>query len=259
MFRVLKAVSTLLGNRRHILREFIAVNWRLRYADPRDWLKFKMAVEREMAARRPLPSGIRRVEIGELLPDVERTPVRLLPIAMNGYNVSWLEMVYLAAIGAALEPERVVEFGTFDGRTTVQLASNVGPGGRVTTIDCVTGPVDFGDATGFCVPTTIGAHFLGRPIGANIDVVTIDSQTADWSAYRGTADLVFVDADHSRDAVIRDSRAAAAMLRPGGMIVWHDFLYLDGVTEALATLAGELAIVHVAGTTLAVHRSAAPS
>jgi predicted O-methyltransferase YrrM len=77
----------------------------------------------------------------------------------------------------------------------------------------------------------------------------------DWSAHRGTADLVFVDADHSREAVLRDSRAALLMLRHGGMIVWHDFLYLDGVTTALAELAREMPIRHLAGTTLAVHRA----
>lgn len=253
--RFLRAARSVFFNPRHSLREFISLNLRLRYEDPRDWLKFKMAVEREMASRRPLPIGIDRIEIGQLLPEAETTPVRVLPIAMNGYNVSWLEVICLAAITSVLKPSKVVEFGTFDGRTTVQFASNVAPGGRVTTIDCVAGDVDFGDATGFCVPTRIGRHFQGREIAASIDTVTVDSQSADWSAHRCTAELVFVDADHSRDAVIRDSRTAVAMLRAGGMVVWHDFLYLDGVTEALAALAGEFPIHHIAGTTLAVHRA----
>ncbi len=253
--KLLRAVKSVIFNPRHTLREFISLNLRLRYEDPREWLKFKMAVDREMACRRSLPAGIDRLEIAQLLPDVETTPVRILPIAMNGYNVSWLEMICLAAITSALKPSKVAEFGTFDGRTTVQFASNMASGGRVMTIDCVAGEVDFGDATGFCVPTTIGRHFHGREIAASIDTVTVDSQSADWSAHRCSADLVFVDADHSRDAVIRDSRAAVAMLRPGGMIVWHDFLYLDGVTTALASLAGEISIHHIAGTTLAVHRA----
>jgi hypothetical protein len=254
--RLLKAAKSLIFNRRHILREFVSTNLKLRYEDPRDWLKFKMAVEREMAARRPLPEGISRLELAQLLPEVETTPIRILPIAMNGYNVSWLELVCLAAITASLKPSKVIEFGTFDGRTTVQFAANTDPPGRVTTIDCMAGPVDFGDATGFCTPTTIGRHFLGSPRAGNIDVLTVDSQSTDWSPHRGTADLVFVDADHSRDAVLRDSRTAAMMLRCGGMIVWHDFLYLDGVTSALAELAHEMPIHHIAGTTLAVHRAA---
>lgn len=253
--RLLKAAKSLLLNRRHPLREFVSTNLKLRYDDPREWLKFKMAVEREMAARRPLPKGIERVELEQLLPHVATTPIQLLPIAMNGYNVSWFELVCLAAITASLKPSKVVEFGTFDGRTTVQFASNLGPDGRVTTIDCASGPVDFGDATGFCTPTTIGRHFLGTHMAAAIDVLTVDSLSTDWSAHRGSADLVFVDADHSHEAVLRDSRTAATMLRAGGMIVWHDFLYLDGVTEALGELACELPIRHLAGTTLAVHEA----
>lgn len=254
--RLLKAVQSLIFNRRHILREFVSTNLKLRYKDPRDWLKFKMAVEREMAARHPLPKGIQRIELSQLLPDVETTPISILPIAMNGYNVSWLELICLAAITASLKPAKVVEFGTFDGRTTVQFAANTALRGRVMTIDCIAGPVDFGDATGFCVPTTIGQHFIGRPLAENIDVLTVDSQSTDWSPHHGTADLIFVDADHSRDSVLRDSRTAAMMLRRGGMIVWHDFLYLDGVTSALAELARDMTIQHIAGTTLAVHRVA---
>jgi predicted O-methyltransferase YrrM len=253
--KLLKACFSVFTNPRHAMREFVAVNMRLRYQDPKDWLSFKMAVDREMAARRALPSGITRVEIGEIVPDVADTPLRLLPIAMNGYNVSWQEMVYLAAITACLRPTRVIEFGTFDGRSTVQFASNLAAEGRVTTIDRVSGPVEFGVITDFCHPTTIGCHFLGKRIGSVIDLVVVDSQTADWSAYECTADLVFIDADHNRDAVIRDSRAAAAMLKPGGVIVWHDFLTLDGVTQALAVLAKEMTIHHIAGTSLAVHRS----
>lgn len=35
--------------------------------------------------------------------------------------------------------------------------------------------------------------------------------------------LIFIDADHSEDAVAEDTRRAVARLEPGGMIVFHDW------------------------------------
>jgi predicted O-methyltransferase YrrM len=40
---------------------------------------------------------------------------------------------------------------------------------------------------------------------------------------RASADLVFVDGDHSFDAVLADSRSAFDLIRPGGVVVWHDY------------------------------------
>jgi predicted O-methyltransferase YrrM len=35
-------------------------------------------------------------------------------------------------------------------------------------------------------------------------------------------DAVFIDGDHSKSAVTRDSFLARALVRPGGIIIWHD-------------------------------------
>jgi predicted O-methyltransferase YrrM len=35
-------------------------------------------------------------------------------------------------------------------------------------------------------------------------------------------DAVFIDGDHSARAVMHDSRLAKALVRPGGIIIWHD-------------------------------------
>ena len=36
-------------------------------------------------------------------------------------------------------------------------------------------------------------------------------------------DFVFVDGDHSYDGVLQDSRLALDLVRPGGVIAWHDY------------------------------------
>ena len=37
------------------------------------------------------------------------------------------------------------------------------------------------------------------------------------------ADFIFIDGDHSYYGVLQDSRLALDLIRPGGVIVWHDY------------------------------------
>jgi len=37
------------------------------------------------------------------------------------------------------------------------------------------------------------------------------------------ADAIFIDGDHSRQGVTHDTELASALIRPGGIIVWHDY------------------------------------
>lgn len=70
-------------------------------------------------------------------------------------------------------------------------------------------------------------------------------------------DAVFIDGDHSEDAVRHDSHLARACVRPGGIIVWHDHssVHLDSVTRALERLHAEgWPLFAVAGTWLAFLR-----
>lgn len=50
-----------------------------------------------------------------------------------------------------------------------------------------------------------------------------DSRTFDYESYARSIDLVFVNAGHTYDLVANDTRHALTLLRPGGVIIWHDF------------------------------------
>ena len=72
-----------------------------------------------------------------------------------------------------------------------------------------------------------------------------------------SADAIFIDADHSREGVMNDYRLARALVRPGGIIVFHD----DNcrrevqVTETLNELcAAGAQIVHVHDTWISYER-----
>jgi len=70
-------------------------------------------------------------------------------------------------------------------------------------------------------------------------------------------DAVFIDGDHSAYAVTHDSNLARAVVRPGGIIIWHDYCNpAVEVTRALDKLYEEgWPIVHVLGTWLAFRRT----
>lgn len=70
------------------------------------------------------------------------------------------------------------------------------------------------------------------------------------------ADIVFIDGDHGRKAVLVDSLWAAAVVNPGGLIIWHDYgnptVEVTGVLNKLSTSGRN--IRHVSGTWLAFER-----
>ncbi len=57
----------------------------------------------------------------------------------------------------------------------------------------------------------------------NITHLHGDSREFDFTSYRGKMDLVFVDGDHHYDSVVKDTQTAFQLIRPGGIIVWHDY------------------------------------
>jgi predicted O-methyltransferase YrrM len=70
------------------------------------------------------------------------------------------------------------------------------------------------------------------------------------------ADVVFIDGDHSWEAVVADTALAMAITKPGGLIVWHDYHELGtvDVKRVLDGLSRWVPIEHVAGTWFCVHR-----
>jgi len=50
-----------------------------------------------------------------------------------------------------------------------------------------------------------------------------DSRDFDFTEYIGKMDLVFVDGDHHYLSVVQDTLTAFKLIRPGGIIVWHDY------------------------------------
>jgi len=69
-------------------------------------------------------------------------------------------------------------------------------------------------------------------------------------------DAVFIDGDHSEDAVLHDSYLARELIRPGGIIIWHDLH--NGSVEVTAAISklceAGWSITHIHDTWLAFCR-----
>jgi hypothetical protein len=195
---------------------------------------------------------------------IDPAPIRLLESRKTSGDVNLAELAMLASAAAATRVgEEIIEIGTFDGRTTLNMAVNSRPHLNVFTLDL---PPDVPPKyelapgeTAFVQKTRSGRHFLeAAPQWASaakrITQLFGDSATYDWSAHAGRAGLVFVDGSHAYDYVIADTGTALRLVANKGMVIWHDYGVWDGVTRALEEIEASrhLGLRHVRGTSLVV-------
>lgn len=167
------------------------------------------------------------------------------------------ELDVLVALIASVSPKVVIEFGCNEGRAAATILRNVPGIVDYVGIDVLPGYVTIKKCQRKEIPTEPGkfAKSDGRfrlfvsPCGA------FDLEPSELPA----ADAIFIDADHSRQGVLNDTKLAAAVIRPGGILIWHDDngLPVVEVTQTLDEMhAAGAPIVHVADTWLAFQRIA---
>lgn len=195
-------------------------------------------------------------------------PIYLAETQKRAGNVAFGELAVLATAAAGVAPEsEIVEIGTFDGRTTLNLAINAPANVRIITLDLPReAPTQFEPATGerlFVDKSAPGERFRRAAPqwsahAARISQVFGDFATYDWSRHFGRAGLVFVDGSHAYDCVLGDSATALRLVDKSGAVIWHDYGVWDGVTRALDDfeMKQRLGLRHIRGTTLVVFQAA---
>jgi hypothetical protein len=172
-------------------------------------------------------------------------------------------MLAVLARGAS----RLFEFGTCTGKTAYLWAANAPADARITTVTLAPADVaqykreasdDSGD-TEFATRESGYSEFLytGTEVAHKIEQLFGDSKTLDIAPWVGTCDLVFVDGSHAYSYVVSDSAKALALVRPGGLVLWHDYAGPDhspGVFRALNELAMRIPLVRIQGTSFAAYR-----
>jgi predicted O-methyltransferase YrrM len=186
------------------------------------------------------------------------------PTAADG-NVSLEELMAIVTVVACHQPNTIFEIGTFDGRTTLNLALNAPAGSKVYTLDLLASAIsstahelDFHDRQ-YVIKPSSGARFAGRTGSEKIIQLYGDSATFDFSEFIGKIDLIFVDGSHARAYVEAGTRTAMLLRSPRGIILWHDYNILCvGVAETLNALHATdprfKDLFQIAGTSIVVMR-----
>jgi predicted O-methyltransferase YrrM len=155
-------------------------------------------------------------------------------------NISFEELFILVQLLQTFQPITCFEIGTFDGRTTLNMAANTSNEAVIYTLDL---PREQMDNTVFPLnPADLGvvekeisgARFRGTVWEHKIQQLYGDSAAFDYTPYQGNIDFVFVDGSHTYDYVLSDSRNAITLLRDGkGIILWHDYPTTPSVLKAI--------------------------
>lgn len=178
---------------------------------------------------------------------------------------AWL----LAAL--AKRCRRIFEFGTATGRTAYLLAKNSPPDATVYTITLPNSQPYREDTTDSAEATDDAKrgyydHFLycGTPVEAKVRQLFGDSKALEeQSLGLASFDLIFVDGSHAYSYVKSDTEKALRMIRPNGVILWHDYRddlpHLQDVRRYLEELGETQSVRWIRGTSLAYLRAAQPA
>ena len=194
-----------------------------------------------------------------------RKAIYLVETGKRDGNVNLAELAILAQAAAAARPGTIiVEIGTFDGRTTMNLAVNAQvpvitldlPSEHIALHELAAGERQYVDKPrpgerirAAAWPWSASVRRIAQLYG--------DSAAFDWSEHHGKAGLVFVDGSHAYEYVRKDSETALRLVAAGGMVMWHDYGAWEGVTRALEELEAsrKLGLRHIRGTRLVFWRA----
>lgn len=167
--------------------------------------------------------------------------------ALDGF-LSEEEMVWLARMASV--SQCVIECGSWHGKSTRALADNLPPDGKLYAIDTWAGTVAEQDTNHASAKLLDGDHSFDEfcrglwdhiAAGRVIPLRMHGHNAAALLQAQGVqADLIFIDADHSYDAVKADITAFLPLRKPGGIISGHDYGHPDGAWPGVRQAVNEI-------------------
>lgn len=214
---------------RHIIRDLVGG---LPAASP---MTLALLLRRPRAVHRFLADCLRtyRHHAGLRLPAI--TPWELLDfkgqvalrLGENGLYAAMENSFLIMQLVAMLRPKRIFEIGTSQGRGTALMAMNTTDDTRIFTLDLPPeAQVPAGATDRHLIELArreLGIAFRDTNWAAKITQLLGDSTRFDYTPYHDSIDMVTVDGSHSYPFVFADSMNAFRMIRPGGIILWHDY------------------------------------
>ena len=179
--------------------------------------------------------------VQELFPEIDFTnaPALIHPYPRD-LSTQPHELMILAHVVSFFKPKCVVEFGTAEGRTALNIALHLPPGGEVVTLDFP--PIPGQNEVGF--------YYWDQPLKSKIKQIFGSLDTWDSSPYYASAEIVFCDACDQPAGLAAETAQAFKVVKPGGVIFRHDYSSAEGPTRFWNSLAKVLPVKHLEGTTL---------
>lgn len=183
----------------------------------------------------------KRVDMGAAYAKVGDFISRVLPIArpretalvdLKGLPTTFAnpgEIEALVELARRVKAKSTLEIGCNTARTSAALLRNVPTLQRAVGVDVLPGYVTDKLAQRREVPSKPGYLAAHDP---RFELILRGRGTFDLSApdLGGQFDFIFIDGDHGRAGVDNDTQLALAVIRPGGIIAWHDY-NLTGVVD----------------------------
>jgi predicted O-methyltransferase YrrM len=166
------------------------------------------------------------------------------------------------------QPRQHLEFGTWEGFGAVLCAQNcdaeiwtlnlpegerTGEGGPVYSRTVTVGdelPEGLAISNEASVVQTdagewIGWRYRAAGYGQRVRQILVDSTKWDSSSIAdGSFDSILIDGGHATDVVVSDTTKSLHLLRPGGLLLWHDFCPADGPMIHSAATRGVVNALH---------------
>jgi hypothetical protein len=184
---------------------------------------------------------IESVPVQKLFPAIDFTrSLEILHLMPRDLGVMPHELMILAHVIRHYRPERVIEFGTAEGRTAVNIAHHLPAESEVVTLNHPPTPGE-GD---------VGYFYWDHPAKTKIKQIFSDVEVWDSVAYRASAEIVFCDAPDRQPGLGAEAAQAFTVVKPGGIIFRHDYLTAEGPTLFWNEIAKELPVRHIQDTAL---------
>jgi len=187
-------------------------------------------------------------------------------------GLSMLESAILIGLVRLTDTKQFFEFGTYLGTTSRLVANNTGDDVEIVTLDLSPEEIAVLDPEGLNTTEKdenddflrhkyqeLGAFFLNdldEATQGRVTRILCDSTKLDLGEHglRNRFDLIFVDGGHHYDIIKSDSDLAFEMLKPSGVIVWHD--YASGIHTDVARFLDEQSeawgLYHIKNTMMAI-------
>lgn len=203
---------------------------------------------------------VARVPLAQLFPGIESQNVTILRAFDRTPDASLAapEVMALAALVQLVKPLRILEIGTSDGNTALNLAANAPADAIVTTIDL---PREWDGALALEIPhamvnvsarSAVGRQFHGAACASKINQVFADSAAVSWDTLPTPFDFAFIDGCHHHTYVERDTANVMKHMKRGGLVLWHDYGIVEDVSRVVDREANRLPVSAILGTSLAV-------